>query len=66
MRLGFIIIMKQYGVTTVFSMGNNKKRKEQKKEKRRNAKELLEYKDHDDTFAFIAGYTEWEYVPVTT
>lgn len=35
-----------------------KQEKERKKEKRRNAKELYEYEDYDDTFAFIAGYTE--------
>ena len=35
-----------------------KQEKEQKKEKRRVAKEQYEFEDYDDTFAFIAGYTE--------
>lgn len=37
-----------------------KKENDRKREKRRNAKELVlyEFEDYDDTFAFIAGYTE--------
>ncbi|MDM5329212.1 hypothetical protein [Neobacillus sp. CF12] len=35
-----------------------KQEKERKREKRRNTKELELYEDYDDTFAFIAGYTE--------
>jgi hypothetical protein len=44
-----------------YTKGLIKKRKQQserKREKRRNAKELELYEDYDDTFAFIAGYTE--------